>query len=174
MEGECVGILTDTHDNKWAIQAIVEQFQAEGVTQVIHAGDYVAPFNARYFSGLVDTFVGVFGNNDGERVGLTSAFSKIGKLYVGPHVVKAHGRRLLVMHEPTVLDAVGRSGDFDAVVYGHTHVLDIRTIPHAAGTGQTLVINPGEACGWLHDQATAVLLDLESLAHEVIEVPLHP
>jgi len=174
MAGPRVGILSDTHDNKWALQAILGRFREEGVEMVVHAGDYVAPFNAKHFSVLTCPFVGVFGNNDGERVGLTKAFAKVGSIHVGPHPVSIGNRRLLVMHEPAALDALARSGEYDALIYGHTHALDLRAVPRAQGDGTTLIINPGEGCGWLHDRATAVLLDLDSMTYDLIEVPTHP
>jgi len=174
MARSLLGIVSDTHDNKWALEAILGRFKEEDVTMVVHAGDYVAPFNARCFSILSCEFVGIFGNNDGERVGLTKSFAKYGPLHVGPHPITIGTRRLLVMHEPAALDALGKSGEFDALIYGHTHALDIRTLPHAAGDGQTLIINPGEGGGWLHDRATAVLLDLDTMKHEVVEVPHYP
>ena len=174
MAASLLGILSDTHDNKWALEGILARFREAGVGMVIHAGDFVAPFNARHFSALPCEFVGIFGNNDGERVGLTKAFAKFGPLHVGPHPITVGKRRLLVMHEPAALDALARSGEYDAVLYGHTHALDLRTVPHAQGNGASLIINPGEGCGWLHDRATAVLLDLDTMRHEVIEVPIHP
>ena len=70
-------------------------------------------------------------------------------------------------HSPVFEPAV--AVHFDAVIYGHTHAVDIRTVPHASGSGQTLILNSGEACGWLHDRATAALLDLETLDCEIVE-----
>lgn len=174
MPGASVGVVSDTHDNKWALQAILGGFRERGVDMVIHAGDYVAPFNAKHFAVLSCEFVGIFGNNDGERIGLTKAFAKYGPIHVGPHPITIGERRLLVMHEPAAIEAIGMSGLYDAVIYGHTHALDIRSINRATGGGATLVINPGEACGWLHDRATAVVLDLETMSYEVMEVPTHP
>jgi uncharacterized protein len=57
------------------------------------------------------------------------------------------------MHEPDALDALVASGRFDAIIYGHTHEPDIRE-------GKTLVINPGEACGWLKGNRTIAIWDL--------------
>ncbi len=169
-----IGITADTHDNRWSTEAILSQFAGENVDHIVHAGDYIAPFNARYFGNWAGRFTGVFGNNDGERVGLLKQFSDIGPIHVGPYPVEIGGRRLLLMHEPAALDAIGHSGDFDVVVYGHTHTVDIRAVKHASGSGETLIINPGEAGGWLNGSATAVLLDLETMEHQLIDVSLHP
>lgn len=174
MPRQMIGVVSDTHDNKWAFQAIARRFADEAVLHVLHAGDYVAPFNARYLSGLDIPFTGVYGNNDGERIGLSKTFGALGTIAVGPYEVLIDGRRILLMHEPAALDALGASGMFDAVIYGHTHAVDKRVLPWADGNGQTLVLNPGEACGWMHDHATAALLDLDTMLAEVFEVPCHP
>ena len=69
-----VGLLADSHDNLPALAKAVGLFNDAETALVIHAGDYVAPFTARAFQELRSDFVGVFGNNDGERFGLLKAF----------------------------------------------------------------------------------------------------
>lgn len=174
MNADMVGILSDTHDNIWALTAILRRFQEAGVSYVIHAGDFIAPFNAKYFADMDAEFLGVFGNNDGEKIGLTKAFSLVGDLHSGPHPLRIGGKRFLVMHEPGAVDSIAKSGDYDCVVYGHTHEVDIRTIPRASGDGETLVVNPGEGSGWVTGKATAVVIDLGTMSPETIEVPTHP
>jgi hypothetical protein len=51
----------------------------------------------------------------------------------------------------------------DAIVYGHTHDVDVRL-------GHPLVINPGEAGGWLTGKATMALLDLETMTVEIVSL----
>ena len=174
MNGSKVGILSDTHDNMWATQAIVSRFIEAGVDMVLHCGDFISPFNAKNFSRLECPWVGVYGNNDGERLGLQKMFSSVGPIHVGPYALRAGGRNLLMMHEPGPLEALGRSGEFDAVLYGHTHDIDNHTVQHADKNGSTLILNPGEGGGWLSDKATAMILDLERMCADVIEVPHHP
>jgi len=67
------------------------------------------------------------------------------------------------MHEPKFIDALVKSGEYDLVVYGHTHEIDIRE-------GKALVINPGEACGWISGRATAVVLDTGTMRPRVIDI----
>jgi len=67
------------------------------------------------------------------------------------------------MHEPGILDALAGSGSVDVIIYGHTHEIDVRK-------GPPLIINPGEAGGWLRDKCTIALLELETMAVEVIEL----
>ncbi|MDP6776737.1 MAG: metallophosphoesterase [Candidatus Latescibacteria bacterium] len=162
-QSERIGLMADSHDNKGAVGGAVEMFNTRGVGTVLHAGDYIAPFNARWMAPLKAPMVGVFGNNDGERFGLCALFEPIGTIHRGPHVVERAGRRILLMHEPDELDALAASGAYDAIVYGHTHAIDVRP-------GPTLIINPGEAGGWMTDRSTVAVLDLETMEPEVVDL----
>ena len=148
-----VGILTDTHDNMPAIAKAVGIFNDAEVSHVLHAGDLVSPFVSIPLKNLNMDFTAVFGNNDGERIGLANVFR--GRIHRAPHPLEIGGKKILLMHEPDSLDALVASGRFDAIVYGHTHEPDIRE-------GKTLVINSGEACGWLKGNRTIAIWDLAS------------
>jgi predicted phosphodiesterase len=36
--------------------------------------------------------------------------------------------------------------------------------------GDSMIINPGEACGWLHGSPTAAILDLETKRVEILKL----
>ena len=158
-----VGLIADTHDNRPAIRKAVELFNDRGVGLVLHAGDFVAPFTAKDLGKLNSTLIGVFGNNDGECVGLRNAFKDIGEIYAGIYPFRYEGKALVLMHEPSCIEALARSGDFDVIVYGHTHEVDVRE-------DGTLIVNPGEASGWVNDRCTAAILDLDGMKVEVIDL----
>ena len=44
----------------------------------------------------------------------------------------------------------------DIVIHGSSHLQSQKKISN------TLVINPGEACGWIHGKCTAAILDTET------------
>ena len=73
-----IGVISDTHDNIPLIKRAVGLFNRNGVGHILHAGDFVAPFSILPFNALKSPFTGVFGNNDGEKKGLTE-FSIIDK-----------------------------------------------------------------------------------------------
>jgi putative phosphoesterase len=162
-KSQTVGIISDTHDNRTAIRQAVEIFNSRGAALVIHAGDLVAPFTALDFKALNCPMEMVFGNNDGEKIGLSSSFKEIGNILPGPRTFTFQGKKFLLMHEQGSLEALAGSGNVDVIIYGHTHEIDIRK-------GPPLIINPGEAGGWLRDKSTIALLDLETMAVEVIEL----
>ncbi|MCM8780547.1 MAG: metallophosphoesterase family protein, partial [Candidatus Omnitrophica bacterium] len=66
-----IGIISDTHDNLPKIDSAVEYFNRQRVGFVLHAGDFVAPFAVAKLKKLDCDWAGVFGNNDGEREGLS-------------------------------------------------------------------------------------------------------
>jgi hypothetical protein len=105
----------------------------------------------------------VFGNNDGERIGLYNAFQSKGQIQSGPRVFEYENRRFLLMHEDGCIGRLHGLRDIDAVVYGHTHVPDIRP-------GPPLIINPGEAGGWLKQRSTVAVLDVSTMQAELVDL----
>ena len=65
-----VGIVSDSHDNVPMLRRAVEHFSAAGCELVLHAGDVIAPFAMAVMDGLSCPFKAIYGNNDGEKVGL--------------------------------------------------------------------------------------------------------
>jgi len=160
-----LGVLADTHDNMPKIARAVELFNREEVELVLHAGDYISPITAKELKKLEAKLIGVFGNNDGDKPLLIRRFREegIGELYEDYRELELGGRRLVLMHQPKFLEALIASRKYDVIIYGHTHEVDLRA-------GPPLVLNPGEAGGWLTGRATVALLDLEALKAEIIEL----
>ncbi|HIC99480.1 MAG TPA: hypothetical protein EYP08_07630 [Pyrodictiaceae archaeon] len=81
-----LAILSDSHDRMDKIFKFIEIVKKENINLVIHLGDFVAPFTFKLgFNLLKDeniSFVGVFGNNDGEIIGLLNA--SYGEIYKPP------------------------------------------------------------------------------------------
>jgi len=152
-----VGLMADTHDRIPAVANLLAQMRAKGATMVLHAGDYVSPLVLKPFEDLHMTLAGVFGRNDGDREGLLSrAGAGFGlELFESPHSFDVTGKQILLVHD--IADVSMRSVAAHAVVvHGHAHLQSMKS------EGNTLVINPGEACGWLHGTPGAALLDLDT------------
>ncbi len=159
-----IGILSDTHDNIPLVEKAIDVFNSRAMGFVIHAGDYASPFVLKLFGKLGCDYVGIFGNNDGDKLLLQERAG--GRLRNQPHVFTLGERKIVVMHEHHVVESLAASGHFDLVVYGHTHMADIRTVK------RTLVVNPGEVCGYLYGKPTVALVDLKTLAAEIVELTL--
>ena len=152
-----VGLIADTLDRLPAIAELVRQMQEAGVGMVLHAGDYCSPFSLKAFEDAHITLAGVFGRNDGDHEGLVSrAQSAFGaELFESPHSVEIGERRILVVHD--IGDVQKRSvSSHDIVIHGSTHQQEMKT------RGDTLIVNPGEGCGWLYGTPSAAILDLDS------------
>jgi putative phosphoesterase len=157
-----IGIMSDSHDNLTAVRLAVRLFNDAKCDLVIHAGDFVAPFAALELHNLACPVKAVFGNCDGEKKGLTAAFDGMGEIAPAPLGFEYAGRRFLVSH--LEIPAPGRLGTraCDVLVVGHTHRPKVRR-EHGV-----LVINPGEAGGWLHGKCTVALLDPKDLSVNVM------
>ncbi|MGQ9700443.1 MAG: metallophosphoesterase [Candidatus Bipolaricaulaceae bacterium] len=158
-----IGIISDTHDHLVNLRQALKLLKAKGAELVLHAGDFVSPFVAEPFRETGLRVIGVFGNNDGDKLFLQERFSQVGELHFGPKELELGGRKILLMHEPKALEALVASGRYDLVVYGHTHRPEIRP-------GETLVVNPGELGGWLTGRGTLALVDLKRLQAEILEL----
>jgi putative phosphoesterase len=160
-----VGLIADSHDRLPAIAEIVQQMQASGIGMILHAGDYCSPFALRVFEDTQMTLAGVFGKNDGDHEGLLSrAQAAFGaELFESPHSFEIGGRRILLVHD--IGDVHARSiASHEIVIHGGTHQQEMKT------RGETLIVNPGEACGWLYGTPSAAILDLDSRTVEFLSL----
>jgi len=159
-----IGIISDTHDRLDMVRQSCHLLRQAGAQTVLHAGDFVAPFVVSEFDKGGISLIAVYGNNDGERIFLSQKFKEYRfQLYQGPYEFELEGRKICLMHEPRCLEALARSGSYDLIVYGHTHQIDIQE-------EGTLVINPGEACGYLSGKPTCALVDLADMSGQIIEL----
>ncbi len=159
-----IALISDTHDQMDMIRLAVERIKRGKVEAIVHCGDFIAPFTIPPFKVLEVPFISIFGNNDGEKKGLTDKINSIGGMVCyQPLVRDIGGKKFLISHEPIPDDNVKRYfGDVDFYVYGHTHEVEVKEL---AGIK---VINPGELCGWLSGKSTFMLLDTESGSTELI------
>ncbi|HHT18230.1 MAG: metallophosphoesterase [Euryarchaeota archaeon] len=159
-----IGIMSDSHDNLKAIRSALDVFNQANVELVIHAGDLISPFTAMEFEKLNAPLEAIFGNNDGERQGLRLAYEKLCVLEDFKEL-KINGRKVAVIHgtNQALVDALQKSGNYDLIIRGHTHKTDVIE-------GKTMVINPGETCGYLSGEKTVILLDTADLSWELVKL----
>jgi putative phosphoesterase len=161
-----VGVMADTHDRLPAVAEFADRFREAGAGLILHAGDYCSPFALRPIIDAGFTLAGVFGRNDGDHEGLRMEAARgMGiELFESPHSVEVAGARILLVHD--IGEVSERSiAEHSIVIHGFTHQHQMR------GVGDSLVINPGEACGWLHGAPTAAVLDLDTRRVEFIALP---
>jgi putative phosphoesterase len=66
-----IGIISDTHDDLNSVDSAISIFNREKVSLIVHAGDFIFPGVVERFRKRESAkFIGVLGNNDGEKLGL--------------------------------------------------------------------------------------------------------
>jgi len=159
-----IGIMSDSHDHMGMIRRAVALFSSAGVELVLHAGDFISPLTFDCMKDVRVPFHGVYGNNDGEALFLQQRYAAIGTLHPRFYKDTIAGLRFVVTHADDIVDALAHSGDFDVVVYGHTHRIDVRRV------GATDVINPGEVCGYCTGRATVALYDTAARTTAILDL----
>lgn len=159
-----LGIIADSHDRLPPLRRAVAMFRRMQVDAILHAGDFVAPFAAKLIAPPeVPASIPVhcvYGNNDGEREGLKKVLPQVVN---GPIRLEFGGKTIVMDHFIDWIKPEARKGA-DVIISGHTHEVVIER------ENGTLLLNPGECCGWLTDRCTVALLDTETLEPEIIEV----
>ncbi|RKY29186.1 MAG: YfcE family phosphodiesterase [Candidatus Omnitrophota bacterium] len=161
-----IGVLSDTHDNISKIRKAVKVFNERGVRHVLHAGDHIAPFVLKFFDGLKAEMTGVFGNLDVERELLKENYSRYGWHIHRDAVEVDLDGRIVVIHgtNEILVKALVKCHKYDVVVRGHTHRLQIERI------GETILLNPGEVCGYLSGKSTVAILEMPEKKVEIVEL----
>jgi len=163
-----IGAISDTHDNLPQIEKAVQSLNEQKVGLVFHAGDYVAGFVIPRLAKLNCPLIGVFGNNDGDHELLKKRFGETSNCTIHDRFtqVTVEGYRIALLHghETELLSAIIDSGYFDAVIHGHSHNMGIER------RGKTLVINPGELCGYITGKSTFALIDTMKNQAEIVQV----
>ncbi|MFQ5463404.1 MAG: metallophosphoesterase [Phycisphaerae bacterium] len=155
-----VGVLSDTHDRLPKIHEALKLFSERRVEAIVHPGDFVAPFAVRPLLEFDGPVHATFGNNDGERAGLSELMPQIAD---GPLWVTLGGRKVLIHHflgwcAPKDVQRA------DIVITGHTHVVLNEEVEGR------LHLNPGECCGWVNGVCTVAVLDTQTCRAEICEL----
>ncbi len=160
-----VAILSDSHDHVDRLKQAMQILSERGITTVIHAGDFVAPFALAPIVSAGVKFFAVFGNNDGEIAGLKRASAPIGEIQAPPYRFELDGKRFLLTHAPLPETRIAvEKYQTDYLVYGHTH------LPEKKEVGSLTLINPGELGGWLKRRATIAILDTATGMCEFVDL----
>jgi len=159
--------MSDTHDHLPLVDKAVKKLFDEGVELVLHAGDYISPFVIPHFKPFKGKFIGVFGNNDGDHELLKMRFAEFGLEIRGVFAeIKIDNIRIALLHggEPggppgasELLKSLISAECHDVIIHGHVH--DAK----AYRKGNTLIINPGEVCGYLTQKPSVAILNTKSM-----------
>jgi len=141
-----IAVVSDIHDNLPALEKVIGEAKRRKVEAVIFCGDFCAPFTAAKVLEFGVPVYATFGNNEGDhymiykrtkgKIELTSVGTPFGEVKLG-------GKKIAYTHYPIVAEGLVAKGGYDAIFFGHTHLV------HVEKKGETLVANPGEVFGIL-------------------------
>jgi len=157
-----IGIIADSHDNVPVVKKAIAFLNEKNVNMVIHAGDYVAPFTVRLFKEFNCPWIGVFGNNDGEKKGLTVVSEN--RIQEPPYELNLGGKSVYIAHDIFPEFPDGNVPGRDIIISGHSHNASVEK------RRNQVYINPGELCGYVSGKCTIALLDTEKLEAEIVEI----
>lgn len=166
-------IVSDSHDNRFLLEAAVKDGKARGAEAVLHCGDVVAPTTLRILNPIGLPVHVIHGNNTGDMFSLSrlSHHSDSVVQYYGQDAgITLADKKIFMVHYPHYAEAMGTTGDWDIVMCGHDHKASIKEIKNIKD-GTTLFINPGTV-GGIGADPTYIMGDLETMEFEIIDVPV--
>ena len=159
-----LGVISDTHGDVERTTAAIEVFNAHKVSRILHCGDIGTTDNVRLFKGIPTDFV--FGNSDPKTETLRRimrAYRLVCHDWFGELEIEGKKIFLLHGHQFSRLDEETRSGNWDMICYGHTHVAELSMV------GNTLLLNPGA----IHrtPSPSVAIVELPSMNVSTIHIP---
>ena len=154
-----IGVVSDTHNNLKNIELIIDLFNDEDVSLVVHTGDIASAKSLDKFSRLKCSLVGVYGNNNRNEIGLKEVALKNNFIFKEPpNTLCLDGRNIAIFHEPELIENfLLENHNFDLVLHGHTHRYRNEV------NNNVLYFNPGESAGMQEGKNAIGILDLEDL-----------
>ena len=154
-----VGVVSDTHNNLKNIKALINLFNNEKISLVIHTGDITNANSINKFSALNCNLIGVYGNNDRNETGLKeAALQNNFQFQEPPNILTLENRNIAIFHEPDpVDDFLLNNRDIEVVIHGHTH-----RYRNEVKNG-VLYFNPGECAGMQKGSNAIGILNLKTL-----------
>ncbi len=137
-----IAIISDIHENFHNLILFLEQVKQYNVKKIIFLGDFMNNAIAKILASSDIPVIAIWGNNDGDKVAITkTSLSKQSKMSIGSTTydfLEIDKRKIFITHYPLLAKPMAKSGEFDAVFYGHDHKKNLYKI------NDCIIVNPGE------------------------------
>lgn len=161
-----IAILSDTHNQIENLERALNHLRRENIYTLVHCGDFTDPDMLRVLYGF--HVIAVFGNGDYASGLIRQTLLEqnhnnwVGLVFSG----ELGGVRLAVTHGhiPGKADELVRSGQYQYVFIGHSH------LHHDIPINNTRLINPGALGGKKVEPRQFCILDLKNGEVQFIEV----
>ncbi len=161
-----IGFMSDSHDALDKIEDAIKIFKKYDCKVLFHGGDFVSPFAFKLLKDFGGPVRAVFGNNEGEKVFIRKIAESFDDLILEDEILitEIEGKRIIMKHRDVGVNDFAKSQNYDFVFYGHTHKLEIREIYGS------IIVNPGECCGYLTGKPTVSIIDLATKEVKIIDI----
>ena len=163
-----IAIISDIHENFHNLVLFFDKIKQYDIKRIIFLGDFINNGIAKMLASSDIPVTAIWGNNDGEKVAITkTSLEKGSNLTVGFGTydsIKIDNRNIFITHYPLLAKPMAKSGDFDAVFYGHDHKYNIDKI------GNCLIVNPGEISAHKTKKASFAIYDTKGNNAEIINI----
>ncbi len=163
-----IGVIGDSHDNLKNIEKALSILTSNDVDVILHTGDIISPFSAKLFTKIETPSYFTFGNNDGEKLLLKEILSssKNCKLIWPKASIELMNYKIILLHgeDESIVESLAESNKYDLIAYGHWHKVVNKKV------NNTILVNPGELCGYLTGKASLAIIELEKKEAEIIEI----
>ncbi len=164
-----IAVFSDIHDNDANLKKFFKDIEDRNVDELICLGDFIKASTVQIIIDSGYKTYAIWGNNDGEKVFITRLAERSnGKFEISNNTEAIYtigGKKVYLNHYPEIAPTVARSGEFDAVFYGHNH-----TEFYERQENGCVLCNPGEIYGYNSGKASYAVWDTE--ANEVISYKL--
>lgn len=153
-----IGVLSDTHNNLANLATALALFENEGVSTLVHCGDFTGVEVAQMMAGF--QVISVFGNGDFASGEIRETLLRHNpESYAGMEFSGRVGdARIAVTHGhiPGRIEELVHVGGYDYVFKGHSHTHKDERF------GMTRLITPGALGGMQREERRVCLLDTSS------------
>lgn len=167
-----IAVLSDIHDHLDKLEKALKLVKNNKVANIVFCGDMVSPFTTSILAGADLLTYACLGNNDEDQIGMMKLG---GKKFTWFHLSQEYGhieldsKKVAFCHYPKLAELLAKTGEYDAVFYGHTHVVNKKHY------GKSLLLNPGAVCGIdfdkkAYNKATFAIYDTKTNSAEIIEI----
>jgi len=166
-----VAILSDIHDHIDKLKKVLKAIEGK-VESIVFCGDMVSPFTTGVLAKTNLPTYACLGNNDEDQIGMMKMG---GTKFTWTHLSQEFGevelddKKIAFCHYPKLAELLAKTGDYDAVFYGHTHIAKSELV------GKTLLLNPGAVCGinfdkGSYDKTSYAIYNTNTNTAEIIEL----
>ena len=163
-----IAIISDVHDNAHNLVLTLEQIYKTDAERIIFFGDFVGAAIAGLLVKSKLPVYAIWGNNDGDKSLITKfSFGEGSNLEIGLDIfdeIEIEDRKLFLTHYPLIAKSMAKSGNYDAVFYGHNHLKNKEKI------GECLLLNPGEIGAYKTAECTFAIYNTKTNDAEIILV----